>query len=431
MGLWTLSITADEEKDRYYLRPYSGNAVFRSPIMAPINSEYVFQPRQLTKEGTLRILILDLKWSYGIEVLTQQLSHHLGARAEVTVLCAKKPEFNEGNRKARQDTYLDSALSLINPAVYTQLLARIRAANPDVIYFISPHVLNVPLLLLCRSLTTAIVISHIHDPEYAGSYAVAVAANLVARLQSRWSHRVYCWGNAIKDTISRKFGVPLERIAVFRHGPGHRTPADVLDTKPATRSPNYFSVIGTIIPRKGVEHYLQAAYLFNERHGGDEVKFLLAGAGDLTPYKNAMACLPNLVVLNRFLEDAEVNELLADSYASVLPYTGGVMQSSFIAIAYGNGCPVVVSNLGSLPEEVESGKTGYVVERANSEQLADAMTKIYTNPEREHMRENCLAAYREKFIWEAIAGQMHRDMVNATCMRERHRFPSREIREDQ
>jgi glycosyltransferase involved in cell wall biosynthesis len=123
-----------------------------------------------------------------------------------------------------------------------------------------------------------------------------------------------------------------------------------------------------------------------------------------------MAKIPNLIVRNRFISDTEINEILGDSLALVLPYVGGVLQSSFVAIAYGNGCPVIVSNIGSLPEEVENGKTGYVVDKANASDLAEAMTKIYLDSKRAIMTENCVAAYREKFNWDAIGEAIYRDM---------------------
>lgn len=379
----------------------------------------------------MRIVLVYLKWSYGIEVLANQLASQFSEQSEVTLISGKRPYSKEGTSVAWEGKYIGSVLAFANPLVSARLFRKIRSLDPQVVYFISPHVINVPLLLLSKWFTDAVVISHIHDPEYSGHPLVAMAANFVARIQSRWSHRVYCWGNAIKKAISLKFQVHPDRIAVYRHGPGHRTPADDITGVVCVRPPRYFSMIGTIIPRKGLEYYLEAARLFNERHGTDAAQFLVAGSGDLTRYKAAIGRLPNLTVMNRFLEDAEVNELLASSYASVLPYTAGVMQSSFIAIAYGNACPVIVSDIGSLPEEVENGVTGYVVERANADDLAAAMSRIYSDPVRVRMEEKCVATYRERFNWDAIAGQMYRDMENSLSERKKHIYLGHEIHENQ
>jgi len=364
----------------------------------------------------VRIVILDLKWSYGIEVLTRQVARQLRKRAEVTVISAERPQCADGVRVARQDNYCELVLAFFNPLVYLRLLRRIRRVDPQVIYIISPHVLNVPVVLLCKWFTRAIVISHIHDPAHSGGLVVDTIVDLVSRMQSKWSDRVYCWGKAIQDAIARKFHVPASRIAIFRHGPGHPTPGDTVESMAAKPSPKYFSQIGTIMDRKGIEYFLEAARLFNEKHGAEAAQFLLAGTGSLEKYQPQMERLPNLVVHNRFLEDAEVNDILASSYASVLPYTEGVMQSSFIAIAYGNGCPVIVSDIGSLPEGVEVGKTGFVVERKNAEQIAEAMTKIYTGNSKAFSA-NCLKFYREKFSWESLGEEFYRDMANSVALR--------------
>lgn len=46
------------------------------------------------------------------------------------------------------------------------------------------------------------------------------------------------------------------------------------------------------------------------------------------------------------------------------------------------GVPVLSSNLGGVPEIVIDGKTGYMVEPGNSDQLADAILKLWNNPPR-------------------------------------------------
>jgi glycosyltransferase involved in cell wall biosynthesis len=367
----------------------------------------------------MRIVIFNLKWSYGTEQNTANLTRELGKYAEVNVISGQKPVSGGETKAARSDKYTDAIRDFVNPLTYIRILAKIRQYRPQVVYFLGPHVLNAPLTLLCRWFSDACVIVHVHDAEYAPSSPVARFADAVARLQSRFAHRVYCYGARIKREIVRNFGVPKDRIATFRLGPSHWTQADLGATVPKP-SPRQFSMIGTLIYRKGVEYFLEAARLFNEAHGKNAAQFVLAGSGDISRYKAAIERLPNLVVMNRFVEDAEVNELLTKSYASVLPYIEGVMQSSFVAIAYGNGCPVIVSDLGSLPEEVENGKTGFVVEKANAAQIAEAMTAIYSERENSRFSENCLRAYKEKFSWEQIGAQLFRDMERSAELFGKH-----------
>lgn len=362
------------------------------------------------------IVILDLKWSYGIEAITSILYEQLGKRCEVTVISATESRLPYSVKVAKSRTYNDMLLALFNPFVYFRIVREMRRKQPQIAYIVSPHILNVPVCVLFKLFCNVCVISHVHDPQSHRADGIAsVARNAVALFQSKYSDRIYCWGNTIGETIAERFKVPAERIAVFRHGPGQRTRCDDLAEEDTTQfPPKYFTLIGNLRGRKGIEIFLEAARLFNERHGPSAVRFLLAGSGDLEKYRHGIDQVPNLLVHNRFMEIAEINEFLAASYASVLPYTGGMLQSSFVAIAYGNGCPVIVSNVGSLPEEVEAGRTGYVVEQSNAMQTADAMTAIYYG-RRESFVANCLRAYREKFSWDRIGEEFYWDMERSVA----------------
>jgi L-malate glycosyltransferase len=64
------------------------------------------------------------------------------------------------------------------------------------------------------------------------------------------------------------------------------------------------------------------------------------------------------------------------------------------------GIPVVVSNVGGLPEVVLEGKTGFVVEKENPSQLADAFIKLLEDPElRRKMGQNGVEHVKENYNW--------------------------------
>lgn len=373
----------------------------------------------------MRILILDLKWSYGIEEITAILYQELGKRCDVAVISATESQLPYSKKIARSETNASMLLAFINPFVHARIIRRLKKVKPDVLYIISPHFLNSAVAAYCRLFTGIVVVTHIHDPAHYGKKLVSSLVNSLSFIQCRLSHRIYCWGETIKRTICEKFHFNEARVAVFRHGPGQTT---FYDTHPLDerRSPQrHFSMVGALQKRKGIDYFLRAAIEFNHQHGLDSVDFLLAGAGCLDDYRELMLQVPNLVLCNKFVGNDEVNEILGQSYALVLPYIGGVLQSSFIAIAYGNGCPVIVSDIGSLPEEVENGKTGYIVEKANAEQIAAAMTQIYSEGEKSRLSENCIQAYREKFSWDRIGEQMFRDMMLAADGRRKQEAPEK------
>lgn len=363
---------------------------------------------KMPENRKLKVTILDLKWSYGIEQVSVQVYRQLEKYGPVSMLGAAEATFPEAEKIAPSRTYAQMLAAFVNPLTYVRIFRHLRRQRTDVLYITSPHLANFLIVILCRVFTQVFIISHVHDPECFGRKTVAWAADALSYLQCKFSHRVYCWGSAIKDAITRRFRIPPEKVAVFQHGPGQSTLADTGGTAEVVAL-KYFALIGTLHERKGIDVFLEAAKRFNAISGKSSIRFLLAGAGNIERYKSLIDAVPNLTVENRFIPDDEVNELLQSSYALVLPYVGGMMQTSFIAIAYGNGCPVIVSRNGSMFEEVEHGSTGYIVERNNASELADAMVRLSRDETRRAFSRNCLSYYRAKFSWEVIGKEMHED----------------------
>ena len=57
------------------------------------------------------------------------------------------------------------------------------------------------------------------------------------------------------------------------------------------------------------------------------------------------------------------------------------------------GVPVVATRISAIPELIENGKTGLLVEPGNSEALADAMVKALTDAD---LRQEIIAAARDR-----------------------------------
>ncbi|HSL90280.1 MAG TPA: glycosyltransferase family 4 protein, partial [Ignavibacteriaceae bacterium] len=84
-------------------------------------------------------------------------------------------------------------------------------------------------------------------------------------------------------------------------------------------------------------------------------------------------------------------------------------ESFGVAIIEASACekPVVVSNMGGLPEVVEDGKTGFVVESKNPEMIVDAISKLIENPElRIEMGKNGRERVLELYDWNNSVKKM-------------------------
>ncbi len=85
----------------------------------------------------------------------------------------------------------------------------------------------------------------------------------------------------------------------------------------------------------------------------------------------------NVLIIDEFVPNEEVGIYYSASDLVVLPYNSAT-QSGILNIAYGFKKPVVVTNVGGLPELVEDGKTGFIVEPQNPSALAEGIKKYFS-----------------------------------------------------
>lgn len=72
------------------------------------------------------------------------------------------------------------------------------------------------------------------------------------------------------------------------------------------------------------------------------------------------------------------------------------------------GVPVIASNIGGMPEVIEHGKTGYLVNTKNLDtELAKYVIQLLNNPKKiKQMGLNCVNSVSENFTWEKSASRL-------------------------
>jgi glycosyltransferase involved in cell wall biosynthesis len=137
-----------------------------------------------------------------------------------------------------------------------------------------------------------------------------------------------------------------------------------------------------------------------------DVKIVIAGAGeDIEKYEKMMVHKDKFILYNEYIPDNRVNELFQKACIVVLPYIDG-SQSGVIPQAYAFRKPVVITDVGSLPENVEEGVTGYIVPPRDSKKLAEAIIDLLTDDEkRNKMGQNAYKKTQEELSWKNIAGK--------------------------
>jgi glycosyltransferase involved in cell wall biosynthesis len=171
---------------------------------------------------------------------------------------------------------------------------------------------------------------------------------------------------------------------------------------------------GRIEDYKGLDYLIKSMFIVSKKF--PDIKLIIAGVGDIKKYENMILDNRNFEIHNRYIQDEEVPSFFQRAKIVVLPYIEGT-QTGIIPIAYAFKKPVVVTNVGSIPEVVDNGITGFIVPPRDEKSLADAILKLLVNEKlRKKMGMNAFIKMNEKLSWDKIADETKK--AYATIIRE-------------
>ncbi|MCL2718589.1 MAG: glycosyltransferase [Lachnospiraceae bacterium] len=164
---------------------------------------------------------------------------------------------------------------------------------------------------------------------------------------------------------------------------------------------------GFVREYKGLKHLLRALPLIKEKL--PDICLWIVGdfAGDKQFYLDLiseLAIVENIHIVDEYVSNQEVEKYFTATDLVVLPYESAT-GSGIAQIAYGFEKPVIVTNVGGLPDVVKNGKTGYIVEPNNPKLLADAILRYFDEGKPDDFREN-IKIINDEFSWERMAGQI-------------------------
>jgi glycosyltransferase involved in cell wall biosynthesis len=290
-----------------------------------------------------------------------------------------------------------------NPAVRSELAARLRAEQPDVVHvhnvfpLLSPSVLaacadaDVPVVATLHNYTqvcppgtlqrdgrpcTECVGSVLPLPAVRhGCYrnsrlaTVPLAVSLAVNRRRWWTgvDRFFCISAAQRDVLVRS-GMPAERLAVkhnfvpepgaVRVGPGE-----------------HLLYLGRLAEAKGVR-LLMAAWDEISGAGGVGVPLVIAGAGPLEREVAAWAAGRDDVRFVGLCDPAESRRIIARSVAVVAPSTWLEAFGLVVVEAMAAGVPTVAAGHGAFVELVEDGVTGLLHQPGDTASLALCLRRI-------------------------------------------------------
>lgn len=326
--------------------------------------------------------------------------------------CNKKPYFDECYEY--QKYFTDYNINLKNYFLWYfnknaehDLQVFINKIKPDIIHlhgfvsYLSPSVLN-----CCKNIPT---IATLHDSTLAcpavkmlyknkvlckdikcknGNYINCLLNNCANNLESsvRKTIRAYITksklkyidnyitpSNTLKQIIlNSNIGITEKQIVTINNF----LIVDELNIKPNYNNNGYFLYAGRISKEKGVKYLLQAM-----KDLPKEIELHIVGKGNEEENLKKYVKENNLdnVKFLGFKNREEIKEEYQNCIATILPCNWFENFPTTNMESFINGKPVIASNIGGIPEQVEHNKTGLLFEPANIEQLKECIMKYWNN----------------------------------------------------
>lgn len=299
---------------------------------------------------------------------------------------------------------------------WARVVGHVRRQNPDIVQFGQVQFPGARFLLSrLRSLTLTEVCHEFEFRESKYRWSDRLRTRLLRRTYEPFD-AVFVLGEEVRERFQRVTESAPEKTHIITPGNAEMvlTPADDLSAfrighglEPDDRVVLFF---GNIRPSKGVPELIEA---FASLGDIPKAKLMIAGYPSHKVNMHAirrrveeLGISDRVVFDTRYIPIEDVGSLMATATVVALPYRNAT-QSAAIQVAFAAGRPVVATAVGSIPESVEHGATGFLVEQGSREELADALRRLLTDPElAEQLGRTALSQSSDRFAWSATARKM-------------------------
>ena len=269
--------------------------------------------------------------------------------------------------------------------------------HPDVLFM---PIQQIPFARPKKMKTVAVIHDlafHIYPEQF--TYKDWLLQHVFTAYVARNADKIIAVSQATANDIAKYYD-RTENVHVVHHGVNHQVFRPVEERHPQLSAP-YLLYVGQIQPRKNMIRLVQAFEILYQQE--KNLQLVIAGShGWLnTPiyrYIGVSLARSNIIQLGR-VGDKLLPALYSHAEVFVLPslYEGFGMP---ILEAMACGCPVVTSNISSMPEV--AGEAGILVDPNSVESIAEGIQEARSR--REELQEKGLQHARQ-FTWEKTVQQ--------------------------
>lgn len=307
---------------------------------------------------------------------------------------------------------------------YCRLLSGLAASRAGIVHVLWNYKLEsfdrTLLMLYCRALGKRVFVTAHNINKRARDGSDTWWNRLTLRCQYRLASGIFVHSRGMARELASEFGVRPSRIQVIPLGVNPCLPRTAVARAGARQrlglpADSHVALFwGRICPYKGLEYLIQAAVIVCKA----QPKFMLLIAGAPQPgtedYWQAVLGMirshgleSRTVVFDRFIPDEDAPAFFSAADVMVLPYTA-VYQSGVLSSGFALGLPAIVTDVGSLAEEIREGRNGYVCRARDPGSLAATIGGYFSGPIFASLPERRAAIaqeFQESHAWDGIAGK--------------------------
>lgn len=243
-----------------------------------------------------------------------------------------------------------------NIFLLASLITKIRREKFDVIYFESLHVWNLPIMMFSGTACTYQVIHEVIPHE--GDSQVKMV-DLMNKAVVKLADNIVLRNKKYVGDLINQYNVEPKKVhylELWRRFPAFTEP----------RFSKRVLFFGRINPYKGADNLLEIARLC------PEIQFDVVGRVDpqMQEIVKQLKMLPNVLVKSGYVSDEDMKEAFINADWVIVPYNSA-SQSGVIIDAYKYSRPVIAFDVGAIAEQVDDGKSGYLVEAGDNDKFAE------------------------------------------------------------